>query len=129
VVRIGQCPDHVSTSVRLTAFETFKPDRGEADARASLTGERRGRDVRALGLGIPTDRLFTQQPSKRFRQLAVSEVNFAVATENALQQRSQDAESASENTKWLSECCRGRAAVDLPASQAAILDDYAGRCD
>jgi integrase/recombinase XerC len=48
-----------------------------------------------------------------------------VATENALQQGSQDPESASENTKALSGRRRGRAAVDLPTSQAAILDDYA----
>jgi integrase/recombinase XerC len=48
-----------------------------------------------------------------------------VATENALQQTSQDPKSASENTKALSERRRGRAAIDLPTSQAAILDGYA----
>jgi hypothetical protein len=48
-----------------------------------------------------------------------------VATENALQQGSQDPESASENTKVLPGRRRGRAAVDLPTFQAAILDDYA----
>jgi integrase/recombinase XerC len=48
-----------------------------------------------------------------------------VTTENALHDGSQDPESASENTNAPSGRRRGRAAVDLPASQAAILDDYA----
>ena len=48
-----------------------------------------------------------------------------MATENALQPGPLDPESASENTKALAERRRGRAAIDLPASQAAILDDYA----
>ncbi len=48
-----------------------------------------------------------------------------MTTENALHDGSRDSESTSENTNAPSGRRRGRAAVDLPASQAAILDDYA----
>jgi site-specific recombinase XerD len=47
-----------------------------------------------------------------------------VATENALPAGSQAPESASENTTASSARRRGRAAVDLPAFEAAVLDDY-----
>jgi site-specific recombinase XerD len=47
-----------------------------------------------------------------------------VATENALPAGSQAPKSASENTKASSARRRGRAAVDLPASEAAVLHDY-----
>jgi site-specific recombinase XerD len=47
-----------------------------------------------------------------------------VATENALRAGSQVPESASENTKASSARRRGRAAVDLPAFEAGVLDDY-----
>jgi hypothetical protein len=47
-----------------------------------------------------------------------------VATENAKKRSGQELESASENTAAPSERRRGRAAVDLPASYAAVLDDY-----
>jgi site-specific recombinase XerD len=47
-----------------------------------------------------------------------------VATENPLPAGSQAPESAAENTTASSARRRGRAAVDLPASEAAVLDDY-----
>jgi integrase/recombinase XerC len=47
-----------------------------------------------------------------------------VATENALHAGSQDPKSASENTKTPSARRRGRAAIDLPTLEAAVLDDY-----
>ena len=47
-----------------------------------------------------------------------------MATENALPAGSQAPESASENTKASSARRRGRAAVELPAFEATVLDDY-----
>jgi hypothetical protein len=47
-----------------------------------------------------------------------------VATENALPDRSQNPKSASENTTAPAGRHRGRQAVDLPSSEAAVLDDY-----
>jgi site-specific recombinase XerD len=47
-----------------------------------------------------------------------------VATENALHTGSHDPESASENTQAPSARRRGRAAIDLPTLEAAVLDDY-----
>jgi hypothetical protein len=47
-----------------------------------------------------------------------------VAAENPLPAGSQTPESASENTNASSARRRGRAAVDLPAFEAAVLDDY-----
>jgi hypothetical protein len=47
-----------------------------------------------------------------------------VATENALQTGSQDPESASENTNASSRRRHGRTAIELPASQTAVLADY-----
>jgi site-specific recombinase XerD len=47
-----------------------------------------------------------------------------VATENALQQGSQDPESTSENTNASSRRRHGRTAIALPASETAVLADY-----
>jgi site-specific recombinase XerD len=47
-----------------------------------------------------------------------------MASENALHAGSQDPKSASENTKAPSTRRRGRAAIDLPTLEAAVLDDY-----
>ncbi|MGO9958163.1 MAG: tyrosine-type recombinase/integrase [Solirubrobacteraceae bacterium] len=47
-----------------------------------------------------------------------------MATENALQEGSQDPESTSENTNASSRRRHGRTAIALPASETAVLADY-----